>query len=133
MLFSFSIYGQEMPKLGTIWNKSIYGKTKLYVPKYGFLNSAEIEINKIKFSLGLDSTNRIVFISTADRNFRIENEKFIGKEIKSFSKRISLINGWANYISLGSGWFAAADFKNLNDKSKITFLFQYLNKSDEEK
>lgn len=131
MILSFSSQGQVIPKLGTLWNKSEHTETKLYVPKYGLINSVAIEVDDIKFSLGLDSTNKIVFISTADKNFEIGGVKFIGGKIKSFSKKINLINGWANYISLDAGWFAATDFKELHDQSKITFLFQYLDKSVE--
>ena len=130
-VLSFSTQGQVMPKLGTIWNKGGHTETKLYVPKYGLINSVEIEVDDVKFSLGLDNNNTIVFISTADKSFKIGNAKFVGKKIKSFSKEINLINGWANYISLDAGWFAASDFKVLNDQSKITFLFQYLDKSVE--
>lgn len=128
MILSFSTHGQEMPKLGTTWDKIVNTKTKLYVPKYGFVNKAEIVVDGVKFSLGLDSSDKIVFISTADKNFKIGNVKYIGEEIKSVSKKINLINGWANYISLDGGWFAGSDFKEVNDQSKILFLFQCLDK-----
>lgn len=131
MVLSFSTQGQVMPKLGTIWNKSEHTETKLYVPHYGIINSVVIEVDDIKFTLGLDNNSIIVFISTADKSFKIGKTNFVGKKIRSFSKEINLINGWANYISLDAGWFAASDFKELNDQSKITFLFQYLDKSIE--
>lgn len=132
-LLSFSIYAQHMPKLGSIWNNNRHREAKLYVPKYGLIDSVQIKVDDIKFSLGLDTTGRIVFISTVDRNFKIGDAVIIGKKIKSFPKKICLINGWANYISLDCGWCAATDFRDLNDRSKITFLFQYLDKSQEGK
>ena len=90
--------------------------------------------NGIKYNLGLSNDNTIVFISTNDSTFSINDIK-IGDCISSFCDinkidfRIDNKNftpGWGYYIPINNEWFVALDFKEKPDKnSKVQFFFKY--------
>lgn len=85
-----------------------------------------LEENGIKYNLGISNDDKIVFISTNDSTFSINDVK-IGDcipsfcDIENFDFQIDNKNytpGWGYYIPINDEWFAALDFKKNQIKTQ---------------
>ncbi|MNL36759.1 hypothetical protein D3C87_1588640 [compost metagenome] len=121
-----SVSSQNLPVLGTIWKENVKSDGKIFVPKYGLIKKVNFIDNNCLFFAGLDRYSKVVFISTNDEKFKISNIEYIGKSFNNLSgnKKVNFIVGWANYIPVEEGWFAASGFRELTDKSTIEFVFK---------
>jgi len=101
-------------------------KSVIYTP-VGFNDLATVELEGIKYNLGLDNAKKILYIQSSDPNFTVEGLK-TGDPVGSFYKqdKINLIRGWGYFVPINSKWYAAMDFKEEpTQDSPILFFFQY--------
>lgn len=113
---------------------TIKSDSYIILPNNCLTKHVTLEENGIKYNLGLSNANKIIFISTNDSIFSINNVR-IGDSISSFCdiERIDFIidnknytPGWGYYIPINNEWFVAFDFKKKPDKnSTIQFFFKY--------
>lgn len=120
---------QSFPRIGDTWESSTGSDGMLYLPPpYGFKDKIEFEYKGMKFD-GAVKDGKILFISTIDSLFEINKTKYIGKPLSFFKNKdnVKLVLGWAHYLPVEEGWYAAFSFKKLTDSSKVIFLFQVEN------
>lgn len=130
VLFAMNINNcsaQEIPEIGQTWTGKIEPDEKLYVlPPYGFQNKIVFKVGDSNFS-GAVKSGRIVFISTDDPDFVINGKSYVGMPLSSFKNRdrLKTSRGWGSYLEINDEWYAAFDFKELSDTSKVIFVFKY--------
>lgn len=115
-----------MPRIGDIWEGSIDSSQKILLPPpHGIKDKIVFEYQGIRF-VGGASDKKIVCIMTSDPNFQLGGSKYIGSPLSSFKNKeeVKLIRGWANFLALSEGWYAAFDFKDLSDSSEVKYLFK---------
>lgn len=118
---------QEIPGIGQTWAGEISPDEKLYVlPPYGFQDKIVFKAGDINF-FGAVKSGRIVFISTHDPGFVINGKSYVGTPLSSFKNRDELVTspGWGSYLKIDDEWYAAFDYKELSDASKVVFVFKY--------
>lgn len=120
---------QSLPQIGETWTGKLDTANRLLISPSQFVKSADTTIDKTKFKIGVDKAKKVVFISTIDKNFRIADQTYIGKNFSDVAKgkEIVLEKGWATFVSIGEGWFAATDFKDYDKDSKVLFVFKRSN------
>ena len=130
ILFAMNINNcsaQEIPEIGQTWTGEIRHNEKLYVlPPYGFQDKIVFKSGDSDFS-GAVKSGRIVFISTNDPDFVINGKRYVGVPLSSFKSRDKLVTspGWGSYLEIDDEWYAAFDYKELSDTSKVIFVFKY--------
>lgn len=101
---------------------------KILLPSGEPANSTSVIEKNIKYSVGLSSKSKIIFISTIDKNFNLNGLK-VGNTLPFkylTGNKIKYIPGWGYYIKIDSEWFAGFDFQIKPDKdSKIGWFFKY--------
>jgi len=117
---------QSLPQIGETWKGKIDTFNKVLISPSQFVNSADLNIDKIKYKIGVDNSKRIVFISTIDKNFTIADQTYVGKSFSDIAKNkeVVLERGWARFVSIGEGWYAATDFKDYKKDSKVLYVFK---------
>ncbi|WP_316812605.1 hypothetical protein [Pedobacter heparinus] len=126
LILTTNSQAQSFPKIGDTWNGAIDANNKMYMPPpYGFENLIEFEHNGRKFS-GAVKEGKIVGILTTDTTFEINKIRYMDRPLSAFQNKdkVKLILGWANYLPVEDGWYAAFSFDRLTDASKVAFLFK---------
>lgn len=102
-------------------------KVSLLGPYNRIIPSYKTKINGIEFSVEVDDRRNSLYISTFDPEFRIKNEKIIGRPLSSFKNKNDLrtMRGWGSFLKIDKNWYAAFDWKKRKDDSKVLFVFQY--------
>ena len=125
-LLSIVSYAQnDFPKLNATWQGDISFGSMIYAP-HSMYNKIQFQHKGVKYLGGIDVNKKLVFISTTDTAFNINNIKYIGMPLLVFTNKenIKTIRGWGSYLKINQDWYAAFDFKHLSDNSKVLFVFQ---------
>lgn len=132
ILLIFSIFtssflmAQKLPDLDIQWTGRL-SDTDIVVMN-DFYPRAELFLDGVKYHLAIDKSSRKVkYISSYDPKFRLKSLEVIGRPFNSFNNTDKLVHmpGWANFVPLADGWYAAFSFRNLTDSSKCTHVFKY--------
>lgn len=117
---------QSLPQIGETWKGKIDTFNRILISPSQFVKSADLTVDKIQYKIGVDKAKKVVFISTIDKNFRIADQTYIGKNFSDIAKdkEIVLEKGWARFVSIGEGWCAATDFKDYKKDSKVLYVFK---------
>ena len=115
-------------KLNTKVNKNEANKyEKIMIPSGAFVDSFQFIKNGVVYNLGISSNNKIVFISTADKNFFIGNLKIedtLSEE--NLKNGFKYVFGWGYYLQIDNEWYVGFDYATMpNEKSKIKWFFKY--------
>ena len=96
------------------------------IPSGALVNSFPLVENNIEYTVGVNN-DKIIYISTADKNFRINNLKINDLLPESyFNREWGYIPGWGYYVEIESGWYAGFDFQTKPDKeSRIQWFFKF--------
>ncbi|MGN5953026.1 hypothetical protein ACP6L2_00285 [Sphingobacterium lactis] len=127
ILFLTSISkAQSLPQIGETWKGKIDTFNRILISPSQFVKSADLTVDKIQYKIGVDKAKKVVLISTIDKNFRIADQTCIGMNFSDVAedKEIVLEKGWATFVSIGEGWYAAADPKDYDKDSKVLFVFK---------
>lgn len=116
--------------LGSLTLGSNFKGTKsnegVLIPSGALVNSFPLVENNIEYTVGVNN-DKIIYISTADKNFRINNLKINDLLPESyFNREWGYIPGWGYYMEIESGWYAGFDFQTKPDKeSRIQWFFKF--------
>lgn len=100
----------------------------MVTPYSDIIPSYEVNIDGVKFSVGVDEYRKKLFLQTNDKNFKLKGESVIGRTLSSFENKadIKLMQGWGYYLKLDEDWYAAFRLNEIgNDNSIVRFVFQY--------
>lgn len=120
-----------------------YGDFTVVIGASSTAKGRNMKVGNIEFIVGIDKMCKIVFYSSRDSNFLINNFRYLRYEqnyldsIKSKSKLFYEI-GWAAFIQIGDGWNLAFDYLDieratsggyaLKKNAKPTYVFKRSNK-----
>lgn len=104
-------------------------------PYADIIPAYETVISDKHYMIAVDDYRERLYISCRDSDFRIEDKSVIGLPLSSFGNRdeIKLMPGWGHYLALDEHWYAGFGFKELNDDSKASWVFQYDMRRDRKK
>ncbi|MCJ8313105.1 MAG: hypothetical protein HRU38_21850 [Saccharospirillaceae bacterium] len=108
---------------------------KILISPSQFVNSYDYEYLNNQFTIGVISDEDVIkYISTYDTGFKTSEGVYIGMTLSELKKvtdnSIFTEYGWAHYIELPSGWYAAfcisqsCTSENVKLSSKISWLFK---------
>lgn len=109
--------------------KNILTPYSTIVPVY------ETVISDTHYMIAVDDYAKNLYISCKDPNFKMDGRPVIDRPLSSFKSKdeVKLIMGWGHCLMIDDNWYAAFDFKGLNDDSKVLWVFQYDMGKDQEK
>lgn len=113
-------------KLGDSLNMRIIRKQVILVSPNQLDNGYLVEKENITYSICVNSSNKIYFISTDDSNFSFQGLR-IGtpfRKIKNITNQYS-INGWGYVVENKDEWKYLFDTVKIKSKSKIALFFKY--------
>ena len=124
LLFFNVIWAIAQPKLGQSWTKNELGET-LETP-LGFLRKEKTTEAKNDYILGIDKSNKIVYIETRTTTFKVGNYSFNTKlyDFKNYTYT-RFFDGWGYYLRLNDSWCAYFGKSKPNKDSKPVFFFNY--------
>lgn len=124
ILFFNVIWAIAQPKLGQSWTKNELGET-LETP-LGFLRKEKTTEAKNDYILGIDKSNKIVYIETRTTTFKVGNYSFNTKlyDFKNYTYT-RFFDGWGYYLRLNDSWCAYFGKSKPNKDSKPVFFFNY--------
>lgn len=124
LLFFNVIWAIAQPKLGQSWTKNELGET-LETP-LGFLRKEKTTEAKNDYILGIDKSNKIVYIETRSTTFKVGNYSFNTKlyDFKNYTYT-RFFDGWGYYLRLNDSWCAYFGKSKPNKDSKPVFFFNY--------
>lgn len=124
LLFFNVIWAIAQPKLGQSWTKNELGET-LETP-LGFLRKEKTTEAKNDYILGIDKSNKIVYIETRTATFKVGNYSFNTKlyDFKNYTYT-RFFDGWGYYLRLNDSWCAYFGKSKPNKDSKPVFFFNY--------
>ena len=124
LLFFNVIWAIAQPKLGQSWTKNELGET-LETP-LGFLRKEKTTEAKNDYILGIDKSNKIVYIETRSTTFKVGNYSFNTKlyDFKNYTYT-RFFDGWGYYLRLNDSWCAYFGKSKQNKDSKPVFFFNY--------
>lgn len=124
VLFFNVIWAIAQPKLGQSWTKNELGET-LETP-LGFLRKEKTTEAKNDYILGIDKSNKIVYIETRTTTFKVGNYSFNTKlyDFKNYTYT-RFFDGWGYYLRLNDSWCAYFGKSKPNKDSKPVFFFNY--------
>ena len=124
VLFFNVIWAIAQPKLGQSWTKNALGET-LETP-LGFLRKEKTTEAKNDYILGIDKSNKIVYIETRSTTFKVGNYSFNTKlyDFKNYTYT-RFFDGWGYYLRLNDSWCAYFGKSKPNKDSKPVFFFNY--------
>jgi outer membrane protein assembly factor BamB len=119
---------QKLPAPGSVFKGSINKSSGIMVSSASLLPLANMEIDNIKFELGIDDKNKVKYIQTNDPDFKTDKNIFVGMKFSDMQKTIGTIDvlqelGWGYFAELPSGWNAAF-MQEPGDDSKIEWFFK---------
>lgn len=125
VLFTNSNYAQSLPRLGQSWINAFNEQQRLYIPS-GIHPLSIVKIADVYYSI-VTENKKVKYISTNDKEFKINGGKVIGKKLTEFKNKaeLKLYLGWGHYLKLDDEWYAAFDFNSISDTSKCLFVFKY--------
>ncbi|QEC52994.1 hypothetical protein EDD80_105215 [Anseongella ginsenosidimutans] len=129
-LISFSLAAPSLAQNASeVKQKYILAPTSSIVPMY------ETVISDTHYRIAVDDYVKRLYISCNDPNFKIDGKPVIDRPLSSFKNKdeAKLIMGWGHYLMMDDNWYAAFDFKDLNDDSKVWSVFQYDMGKDQKK
>lgn len=102
-LLVFSAIAQ--PKLGHSWKNATLGEV-IETP-LGFLNKQKVTQDNTNFSVGLDKSNKVVYVETASPAFKVENYSLASKlsDFKNYTYT-RYFEGWGYYLRINKNWCA---------------------------
>ena len=128
------LYVNELPELNDFFENNSQSENFLLTSSGQFSNAYVVIWNNIKYSIAVNDSNKIFYISTSDSNFITSDNIRIGSTQKDFSYFDSSLvykeNGWAYFVKLQSGWNAAfiegesMTNEPLTKDSKVSFFFK---------
>lgn len=124
---SISCSSAQDLKLGTNFTEKVNTKSKVLIPSGSLVNSQTFRYQGIEYTMGIDSSNKLVFVSTDDSMFSVEGFKINDGILKLYDEtKIKYIAGWGYYIKINSEWYAGFDIGSRpNQNSKIQWFFKY--------
>lgn len=108
------------PKLGQTF-KGTSGET-IETP-LGFQHREVQEVNKISYTLGIDKSNKVIYIETRTPSFKVENYGFKTQlfDFKNYNYT-RFFDGWGYYLRINANWCAYFG-KNKPTKTSTPVLF----------
>ena len=101
---------------------------KIVLPNGRYASMVEYKSGKVAYTLGINDKSKILFISTKDANFAINNITLKSRlsELTNNVENIEHIPGWGYYIKCDSDWYAGFRHDSKPDKfSKIDWFFKF--------
>ncbi|MBE0551397.1 MAG: hypothetical protein IH619_03345 [Ignavibacterium sp.] len=124
----------KLPELNDFFENNSQSENFLLTSSGQFSKAYVVICNNIKYSIAVNDSNKIIYISTSDSNFVTLDNIRIGSTQKDFSSFDSSLvykeNGWAYFVKLQSGWNAAftegesMTNEPLTRDSKVSFFFK---------
>jgi len=95
----------------------------------------ETVISDMHHMIAVDDYPGSLYVVCKDPNFKIDGNPVIDRSLSSFKNKdeVKLIGGWGHYLMIDDNWYAGFDFKDLNDDSKVLWVFQYDMGKDQKK
>ncbi|MFZ1519299.1 MAG: hypothetical protein WAU11_11015 [Ignavibacteriaceae bacterium] len=125
---------EELPQIKDDFYPTTDSVSYLMISPSQFSKTYNVNSKNIFYNIAINDFNKVIFISTEDKSFITPEKLMIGNslsDVQSISKNeIVIENGWANYITLESGWSAAfvegksMTSRMLKEDSKISFFFK---------
>lgn len=131
-----------MLSLNQILTDKLYKQYDIKETKYNILVNAaqyykalEVIIENIEYTIAVNESKEIVYISTKSDKFKTKEGLFIDSSLKECLQKskneLLREKGWAYYIELESGWYAGfqEDKNNIlapppNDSIKVAWFFK---------
>lgn len=123
LLFLSVTLAVAQPKLGQTL-KSSSGET-IETP-LGFQHRETQEINKIVYQIGIDKSNKVIYIETRTPSFKVENYGFNTQlfDFKNYNYT-RFFDGWGYYLRLNANWCVYFGKTKPTKTSKPLLFFNY--------
>ena len=112
------------PKLGQDWKGGKSGET-LETP-LGFLNKETQSVDKVLYYIGVDKSDKIVYVETRSSSFKVENYTSSTRfhDFKNYNYT-RFFDGWGYYLRLNANWCAYFGKSMPSKTSKPLLFFNY--------
>lgn len=99
---------------------------RLLTPNGNLVPYRTLKYAGISYNLVTDDNDRLIFISTSDTAFT--NAAYsVGSTIDELDNReYTSIQGWADFVALDEGWYAAFSKDTSNQAARISFFFRMI-------
>lgn len=126
VLFSFYSCQDSSFDIGS--KVDVESKFKLILPNGSATNGRDTVINGITYLFSFKD-GRVIFLSTRDKNFHLDNEISLDTEFADLGDvkdKLKLVPGWGHYVPLKNGWCASFSYKTPPEPdAKINSFFKY--------
>ncbi|GIZ14974.1 hypothetical protein [Capnocytophaga catalasegens] len=124
LFFLGSFLSVAQPKLGQDWKGGKSGET-LETP-LGFLNKETQSVNKVLYYIGVDKSDKVVYVETRSTTFKVENYSLSTRfhDFKNYNYT-RFFDGWGYYLRLNANWCAYFGKSMPSKASKPLLFFNY--------